>query len=81
MSGYSSIPQSATKEEAARLLYPGLVFDTALPQDWVNQFSEVFDVRPHFVWGYPKGYIFGIPVPVTAEGLRFADAAQLDPRP
>jgi hypothetical protein len=62
-----------TKSEAAQRLYPGLIFDTTLPQWWVDSYTEI-DVRPHFVWGYPERSIFGYPVPITEEGERIAEA-------
>ena len=53
-------------DELATAMYPGLTFDTALPQGWVNQMMTEFDPRQRFVWAYPEGYGFlGIPLPVT----------------
>ncbi len=52
--------------------YPGDVFDTALPQNWVNAMHERgFDVRGHFVTLYP---FVGVPymAPVTDQGIRMA---------
>lgn len=41
-------------------------YDTALPQPWVNKITALgFDPRGQVVWGYPKGSIFGIPVPLS----------------
>ena len=62
-----------TKDRAAERMYPGVTFDCALPQDWVNEAesSQGFDVRPHFVWGYPEGSCFGMPLPLSTEGVTF----------
>jgi hypothetical protein len=41
-------------------------YDTALPQPWVNKITDTgFDPRGTVVWGYPKGSIFGLPIPLT----------------
>lgn len=62
---------SQLKTAAAGRLYPGLVFDTALPQSWVDEMHERgFDAVPHFVWGYPDGPISGNPYPITYEGMK-----------
>lgn len=53
-----------TKEQAASRIYTGITFDTALPQGWVND-AYPFEVVPCFVWGYPAGSLFGIPLPLT----------------
>ena len=56
------------KGDLAGIVYPTTVFDTALPQEWVNRVTkEGFDPRSTVVWGYPKGSIFGLPLPLTAE--------------
>lgn len=68
------LPKGLTKGEAAKLLYPGLVVDWALPQYWVDKHAPVFDVRPHFVWGYPDDSLFGKPYPVTQEGQTWLEA-------
>ena len=58
------------KNELAEALYPGITVDSALPQDWVNMCTDAgFDPRPHVVWAYPKGSIFGEPRPVTLAGV------------
>ena len=57
-----------SKGELAKLVYPDTTYDTALPQDWVNAVTKQgFDPRPVVVWGYPKGSIFGMPLPLTVE--------------
>ena len=41
---------------------------TALPQDWVNHMIDHgFDPRFEVVWAYPHGYVWGLPMPLTAE--------------
>ena len=63
-----------------------LTIDYALPLDWLRQWAvdaqkersamrehtgfEGFNPVPHFVWAYPKGFIFGFPAPLTVEGLK-----------
>ena len=54
---------------AAELLYPGITFDTALPQEWVNNLLDHGDdIRGKVVFAYPEGCVFGIPYPITTEG-------------
>lgn len=63
-----------TKSEAAQQLYPDIPYDCALPQDWVDTAAASgFDVRPHFVWGYPPGTILGLPLPLTQTGQTWLD--------
>ena len=55
--------------DTAKMLYPGLEFDTALPQDWVNELlAKGYDIRAQAVWAYPAGCAFGEPFPLTEEG-------------
>ena len=69
---FNLVPFNSTKSEAATILYPGITCDTALPQDWVNRATiDGFDVRPHFVWGYPDGSILGLPLPITQTGANW----------
>lgn len=76
---FAAVPAHATKLEAAQILYPGLVFDTALPQLWVNEALRAeFDVRPHFIWGYPAHNILGMPYPLTQEGYDWLRRRQND---
>ena len=61
-----------TFNELAEQTYPGVTFDTALPQQWVNRMAyRGFDVRGHFVTLYPKDSIAYM-APITAEGIRMA---------
>ena len=58
--------------ELAEKTYPGVTFDTALPQQWVDAMSERgFDVRGHFVTLYPKDSVAYM-APITTEGIRMA---------
>jgi len=58
--------------ELAEKTYPGVTFDTALPQQWVNRMADRgFDVRRNFVTLYPK-YSIPYMAPITAEGIRMA---------
>ncbi len=62
-----------TVGEAATSIYGEMVFDTALPQFWVNWMRDNmdYDVRGHFVWGYPAEHsTMGAATPITAEGYR-----------
>ena len=64
----SSLPASTTKGDLIDLLNPQAAFDTALPQDWVNHIiSQGFDPRGQVVWAYPKGTVWGLPMPLTEE--------------
>lgn len=46
------------------------VYDTALPQDWVDKFTAGTDWNPvgHIVWSYDLAPFFGEPIAVDAEG-------------
>ena len=66
--------EGLTVDKLADLLYPGVTYDTALPQPWVNDCSrnKNFDPRGMVVWGYPKGCsVFGDPLPLTLEAQDF----------
>lgn len=57
------------KAELAQRRYPGITFDCALPQGWVDEMSaKVENIIGHFVWLYPEGSLFGQPAPVTELG-------------
>lgn len=72
------LPEGTTKGELAERLYPGVTFDTALPQPWVNECQALgFDPRPGFVWGFPAGLIWGTPLPLTAEAWKNAPREML----
>jgi len=61
-----------TVNQAAEERYPGVTFDTALPQQWVNVMAERgFDVRRNFVTLYPKDSVAYM-APITTEGIRMA---------
>lgn len=60
-----------TVKEAAEAL--GLkVYDTALPQDWVNDFYEKTAVWPAgmFVWCYDEAKTWGEPYPLSMDALK-----------
>lgn len=62
-----------TVDTAARRLYPGLTFDTALPQQWVDKLcARDLDPRDHFVWLYEQGRLAGRAAPVTPRGIEIA---------
>lgn len=75
MNNFANLPPDCTKSQAATLLYPGLTFDAALPQPWVDAVhaEHHFDVRPHIVWGYPSASIFGRPFAVSQVGQDWLD--------
>ena len=67
-----------TKGEAARLVLPhGTTYDCAVPQSWVEDIAmnarnarlSSSEIAGQFVWAYPTGGVFGIPVPLTFEAL------------
>ena len=61
-----------TVNQATEERYPGVTFDTALPQQWVNVMAERgFDVRRNFVTLYPKDSVAYM-APITTEGIRMA---------
>ena len=61
-----------TFNELAEQTYPGVTFDTALPQQWVNVMAERgFDVRRNFVTLDPKDSVAYM-APITTEGIRMA---------
>lgn len=64
-----------TKGDLAAQLYPGQNYDYALPQGWVDaMYHRGWDVRPHFVYLYPKEGT-PHPAPLTYEGMRMACTA------
>jgi len=61
-----------TFNELAEQTYPGVTYDTALPQPWVNLMRDRgFDVRGHFVTLYSKDTVPYM-APITDEGIRMA---------
>lgn len=59
-----------TVGELAEQLYPGMTYDTSLPQEWVNYCTaRVFDPRGQVVWLYPDRDLLGIPAPLTQEAM------------
>ena len=66
------IGNARTVTEVTEQTYPGVTYDTALPQQWVNLMAERgFDVRRNFVTLYPKDSVAYM-APITAEGIRMA---------
>jgi hypothetical protein len=53
------------------------VYDTALPQMWVDAVHDATGTWPQelgFVWAYPdegKGHVWGMPFPLTPEARGF----------
>jgi hypothetical protein len=63
----------ATVSEAAEKLYPGMTFDTALPQTWVNFMTKMWwNPVGYFVWGYPKEHsVMGAAAPISIKACKF----------
>lgn len=59
----------STREMAEYCGISEMEYDTALPQDWFENFHLVTGFSPvgTVVWLYPEGSIFGEPYPVTEE--------------
>lgn len=63
---------TVTVYELAEKIYPGVTFDSALPQAWVDAMQDRgFDVRGHFVTLYPKEGISYM-APITRQGITMA---------
>ena len=54
--------------ETVEELYPGLVYDSALPQEWLDtMIAFEFDPRGQVIWAYPNGSVIGMAAPLTNE--------------
>ena len=63
-----NMPGWFTRADLLMLIEPQVPYDTALPQDWVNEVtSKGFDPRGQVVWAYPQGTVWGLPMPLTVE--------------
>ena len=63
------------KSHLTQIRYPGIDFDCALPQGWVDDMArDGIDVRRHFVWIYPPRHVFGFPGPIDSDGDLIAAA-------
>ena len=66
--------RNITVKYAAEMLYPGIQYDSALPQTWVDDAWDNwdFDVRGQCIWAYPAEYsTFGTPFPLTTKAAQF----------
>ena len=64
----ASLPTWTTKGDLIARVAPQVTYDVALPQGWVNHITDRgFDPRGQVVWSYPKGTVFGLPMPLTQE--------------
>lgn len=64
----ASLPDWTTKGDLIARVDPQVPYDVALPQGWVNHITSLgFDPRGQVVWAYPKGSIWGMPMPLTTE--------------
>ena len=61
-----------TVAQAAERLYPGMTYDCALPQEWVD--AGRCHAIGHVIWGYPKGSIFGMPMAITEHGKKLLES-------
>ena len=50
--------------------YPAFTYDTALPQDWYDEATNLTGINPsgHIVWAYEDGAVFGSAFAVDAIG-------------
>lgn len=63
-------PEECTIKELADALYPGVTWDPALPQDWIEeQRTRGWEPVGAVVWGYSPYFntLDGIPMPLTLE--------------
>lgn len=59
---------NTTVTELANQIYPNLVYDTALPIDWVRLCTtRGFNPVGQVIWGYPLRSLWGQPYPLTQE--------------
>jgi hypothetical protein len=63
------------KFELTEQLLEGITYDTALPQDWLDEIVRITNEDYHevlfsFVWVYEEGYIYGRPFALTELGNR-----------
>ena len=71
-------PTNRTKGEIAQLIYQDCTYDHALPQPWVDaMYDRGYDVVPHFVWIYPDSHPWGIPGPITTQGIAMLAQASM----
>jgi hypothetical protein len=74
--------EGMSKEERAKFLYSSYTFDCALPQEWVNFWSQKLqtpqsEIVSNFVWLYFKKYTFdGQPAPLTIRGCEILQAIE-----
>ena len=69
--------QGWSKQDWAEATYPGLTYDCALPQPWVDACGD-YDPRLWWVWGYPESHsTFGLPLPLCVEAVREIPAHRL----
>ena len=64
-----------------------IVYDTALPQRWVDSILEnsekIIGTRCYpwgFVWGYDDSSIFGEPIPLTSQARMLCRVMAISPR-
>jgi len=65
---------SSTKGDWADAIYPGLTYDCALPQDWLNQIASTAPASLDYhallftiVYAYPPGNACGLPAALCRE--------------
>ena len=64
--------ENETVGQAAERMWPGVTFDYALPQRWVNEqtLERGWDPRGQVVWAYTLE-CNGFPLPLTVEAAFF----------
>ena len=65
--------KNITKDSLAKLLLPGITYDCALPQEWLDSISQKYEgkydlLRSTIVWAYPPhNSMFGEPTALCLE--------------
>jgi len=60
------------KDAVARCVYPKLTYDTALPEQWLQEYGPANRqaILTGTVWAYPEGSIFGEPLALSMEAWK-----------
>lgn len=59
-----------------------VVYDTALPQEWVDMIKKETGIYPagHFVWSYDMSKVWGEPAPIDEIGWQICHTMGIKPR-
>ena len=76
-----TLVDSRSKEDRAKELYGITTYDTALPEQWVQDVCDCLNlprgiVLSSFVWLYPNGSFVGEPAPLNLEACDILSAIQ-----